>query len=70
MSSVASLFSVSSSKDFSRNIIFNYKDTLTFILGMAAVSLNREIYDFLRTIINFILTLYSNESKYRKTELT
>mgnify|MGYP007069841992 CR=1 FL=1 len=48
MSEITSLFSVNSSKDFSRNRIFNFKDTLTFILGMAGRSLNKEIYDFFK----------------------
>ena len=39
---VSSLFSVDSSKDFTRNRILNFKDTLTIILGMAGGSLNRE----------------------------
>ena len=48
MSSIPSLFSVDSSKDFSRNRILNFKDTLTIILGMAGGSLNKEIYDYFK----------------------
>ena len=45
---VSSLFSVKSSKDFSRNRILNFKDTLIIILGMAGGSLNKEIYDYFK----------------------
>lgn len=48
MSSSPSLFSVDSSKNFSRNRILNFKDTLTIILGMAGSSLNKEIYDYFK----------------------
>ena len=48
MASNSSLFCVDSSKDFSRNRILNFKDTLTIILGMAGGSLNKEIYDYFK----------------------
>ena len=48
MSTRSSLFSVDSSKDFIRNRILNFKDTLTIILGMAGGSLNKEIYDYFK----------------------
>ena len=48
MSSNSSLFSVDSFKDFSRNRILNFKDTLTIILGVAGGSLNKEIYDYFK----------------------
>lgn len=49
MSSNVSLFSMDSSKDFSRNRILTFKETLTIILGMAGGSLNRELYDYFKT---------------------
>lgn len=49
MSTMSSLFSLDSSKDFTRNRIFTFKETLTTILGMAGGSLNREIYDHFKT---------------------
>ena len=48
MSSTPSLFSVDSFKNFSRNRILNFKDTLTIILGMTGGSLNKEIYDYFK----------------------
>lgn len=49
MSTMSSLFSVDSSKDFSRNRILTFKETLSIILGMAGGSLNRELYDHFKT---------------------
>ena len=65
MSSNTSLFSVDSSKDFSRNRILNFKDTLTIILGMADGSLNKEIYDYFKckTIIPIISAFVQARAK-------
>ena len=49
MSTMPSLFSVDSPKDFTRNRILTYKETLTIILGMAGGSLNRELYEHFKT---------------------
>ena len=49
MSTMSSLFSVDSSKDFTHNRILTYKEILTIILGMAGGSLNRELYDHFKT---------------------
>lgn len=38
-------FFVFSNKDFSRNRILGFKETISIILGMAGKSLNKELYD-------------------------
>ena len=45
MSSDTSLFSVCPAKNFSRDRIFTFKNTVLCILGMAGNSLNKELFD-------------------------
>ena len=49
MQDIAPLFCESPSKNFSRNRILTYSETLTIILGMAGGSLNKELYDHFKT---------------------